>query len=734
MSGKTTLPLPALEILLGAAVFLADYIAIELTRVPSGIALLWPGCAIGACALIRLPRLHLGRSAVTLFIAVLLVNLVAAHRPWGISAAFSLLNLAELGLMVAAFRYFLVYPYPDLNVTQAAVMTALLGIAIPGVCAVAGAWLIAALYGRPFPEAAQQFWSSHAAGACMLGPPLILAGWDRWRRLVSKPFLRENLYTVVLCLLGTYGLIRYVHFPFASIAMLLLIASFRLGGFGTSVLSLIVGLEICNLWIMGVRPVGLDQFPDTGTLVGLPTIALLATLMPAIAVGIGTDSRRAVSRALSASERRFREAMAHSPVGMLLADLNGKWTHSNAALQRMLGYTEEELRALPPGGPSDAEHWRTSESRVSPLLAGEISSYEVERRFQHKDGHWIWTHVAVSLLKDEQDKPQHLIAQIESLEVRRQVEANLAAERERLNVTLQAIRDAVITTDSSLNILYVNVAAEALLGIPAHVAHGRRIDSVIHLVDPDTLKAAPNLIRQSAHQAASVRREKPCLLHRADGSISYVRDAISPVLSAAGLLSGLVIVLHDATADVDRTRDLQERATHDPLTGLVNRAEFEHRMRDRMARGKLLGGHAALLAIDLDRFKLVNDGGGHAAGDAMLRKVATVCRLQLRSSDVAARLGGDEFALLLDNCPEEHARRIGEKLLKSLNSLVLEWQGTSYSIGASLGLAMMENHLSSHKEWVEAADAACYLAKRRGRGRLEVAATAASDHDRTGGA
>jgi diguanylate cyclase (GGDEF)-like protein len=206
------------------------------------------------------------------------------------------------------------------------------------------------------------------------------------------------------------------------------------------------------------------------------------------------------------------------------------------------------------------------------------------------------------------------------------------------------------------------------------------------------------------------------------------------VLSAAGLLSGLVIVLHDATADVDRTRDLQERATHDPLTGLVNRAEFEHRMRDRMARGKLLGGHAALLAIDLDRFKLVNDGGGHAAGDAMLRKVATVCRLQLRSSDVAARLGGDEFALLLDNCPEEHARRIGEKLLKSLNSLVLEWQGTSYSIGASLGLAMMENHLSSHKEWMEAADAACYLAKRRGRGRLEVAATAASDHDRTGGA
>jgi len=145
MSGKTTLPLPALELLLGAAVFLADFIAIALTRVPNGIALLWPGCAIGACALIRLPRLRLGRAAITLFSAALLVNVVAAHRPWGVSAAFSLLNLAEVGLMVAAFRHLLVYPYPDLNVTQAAVMTAVLGIAIPAICAVAGAWLIAAV-------------------------------------------------------------------------------------------------------------------------------------------------------------------------------------------------------------------------------------------------------------------------------------------------------------------------------------------------------------------------------------------------------------------------------------------------------------------------------------------------------------------------------------------------------------------------------------------------------------
>ncbi len=723
------LPAPALEILLAAAVFLADYIAILLTRVPNGIALLWPGCALGACILIRLPRLRPARAALSLFAAVWLVNVLGAHRAWPLSAALSALNLAELGLMVAAFRYLWAYPYPDINVTQSAVMTAVLGIAIPGVCSFFGAWLISTAYGKPFLDSAELLWSSHAAGACLLGPPLILASWNHWRRLVGRPFRFENLGTLVLCLLGTYGLIRYVHFPFVSIALLLLISSFRLGGFGTSVLALIVGLEICNLWIVGVRPVGLEHVPDTGTLVGLPIVALLATLMPAVAVGIGTDGRRAVSRALAASERRFREAMAHSPVGMLLADLNGKWIHSNSALQRMLGYTEDELRAMPPGGPSDPDQWKTSESRWRPLVTGEISSYEIERRFQHRDGRWIWTHVAVSLLTDEHDRPQNLIAQIESLEARRQVEANLAAERERLNVTLQAIRDAVITTDSSLNIQYVNDAAEALLGIPASVAHGRRIDSVIHLVDPDTLRAARNLIGQSAHQAISMRREKPCLLHRADGSISYVRDSISPVLSAAGQLSGLVIVLHDATADVDRTRELQERATHDPLTGLVNRAEFELRLRDAMTRSKQLRKPAALLAIDLDRFKMVNDTGGHAAGDAMLKRVATVLRLRLRSSDVAARLGGDEFAVLLDNCPEDHARRLAEKLLRSLNPLTLEWQDRSHSIGASIGLAMAGEHMTAHKDWMETADSACYRAKRHGRGRLEAASFASRDED-----
>jgi diguanylate cyclase (GGDEF)-like protein/PAS domain S-box-containing protein len=413
--------------------------------------------------------------------------------------------------------------------------------------------------------------------------------------------------------------------------------------------------------------------------------------------------------------------MEHSPIGMLLSDLSGIWTHTNISLQQMLGYTAEEFRAFPPGGPSKDEDWKESEARSKPLLSGEIDSYDIVRRFQHKDGHWVWTHVAVSVLRDEEGLPIHLIAQIESLEARRRAEEKLAEERERLRITLQSIDDAVITTDAQTHITYINAAAESLLGLDMKAVEGRRVDQVIHLVDPQSSKAAANLIGQSALHGTVFRRERACLLHRTDGTVCHVTDVVSPVLDSMGLVSGMVIVFRDVTLDVDRTRDLQHRAMHDPLTGLSNRAEFEQRLRAVFGKARQLDHPAVVMAIDLDRFKAVNDEAGHAAGDAVLCKVAAACRLTVRSSDMVARLGGDEFAIILDNCAEDRAKHIGEQLLRALNPLVFEWKGSRYSTGASIGLAMNTMDMSDENAWLESADKACYDAKRQGRGRLRIA-------------
>jgi diguanylate cyclase len=531
----------------------------------------------------------------------------------------------------------------------------------------------------------------------------------------------SSAFAPLVCLVGCYLTIRYVRFPFVTLGLLLLIAAFRMGGLGASLMSVCFGLTVTSLWILGIRPIGLDPIASTsGSLLGLPVIAFLATLMPPIAVGLGSDARRAAARALRVSERRFRESMEHSPIGMLISDLNGKWTYTNIALQQMLGYTAEEFRALPPGGPSKAEDWKESEARWKRLLSGEVDFYDIVRSFQHRDGHWVWANVAVSALRDEEGLPIHLIAQIESLEARRRAEANVAEERERLRITLQSIDDAVITTDAQTHITYINAAAESLLGLDMNAVEGRRVDEVIHLLDPETSKAAANLMGQSALHRKVFRRERACLLIRTDGTFCHVTDIVSPVLEATGVLGGMVIVFHDVTLDVDRTRDLQHRAMHDPLTGLSNRAEFEEQLRTVFAKARHLDRPAAVMAIDLDRFKAVNDAAGHVAGDAVLCKVAAACRLAVRSSDIVGRLGGDEFAIILDNCAEDRAKHIGQQLLQALNPLEIEWGGSRYTTGASIGLTMNTMDLSDEKAWLESADQACLEAKRQGRGQLLI--------------
>ncbi len=158
--------------------------------------------------------------------------------------------------------------------------------------------------------------------------------------------------------------------------MLLLIAAFRVGGFGASILGACSGFAIAGLWALGVRPEGLESAPVVASLAGLPVVALLATTLPPIAVGLGTDARRAAVHKVNFSERRFREAMEHSPIGMLIADLNGVWGYTNRALQTMLGFNAAEFRALPSGGPSDPE----DDERDSLAAAAFRRDYLIRRR------------------------------------------------------------------------------------------------------------------------------------------------------------------------------------------------------------------------------------------------------------------------------------------------------------------------------------------------------------------
>lgn len=711
---------PATELLIGLALFACDGAAVLLTRTPGGIALLWPGNAIAAALLIRLPRVRWPSAAGLVLLATYLANTLVAHRPPSSSVLFALINGSEIALMVVAFRFVRRYPYPYITVEQSAVMTAVFGVAIPGICALAGGAAQTA-YGTVFTTGASDWWSSHALGACLLGPPVILAGRKGIDALLRKGIREQTILTGLICVGAAYLAVRYVRFGFVLIELPLLIAAFRFGGFGTSVFSLCSALTVIFLWDFGIRPFGLARADSADSLAGLPVIALLVTVMPPVAVGLGTDARRALTRALREKERHFHTALEHSPIGMLIADLNGVWSYTNRALQRMLGYTPGEFRSLPPGGPSVEFDWLESKARRGRLLTGEIDYYEIERRFQHKSGAWIWAHVAVSLMRDAHGAPSGLIAQIESLETRVRAEERLTEEREKLRTMLQAISDAVITTDADRRITYVNPSAEALLGVSRELVSERPIEDALLLRDPSSSKSAVNLIAKVIATGKSTRRNGPCELHRPDGNVCYVTDVVSPVLDATGRVIGTVIVFRDATDEVVRERELRQSALHDTLTGLYTRAEFQRRLHNVFEKAAHLGRMAAVIAIDLDRFKQVNDTAGHAGGDAVLCKVAEVLRGVARTADTVARLGGDEFAIILDECPQERAVAVAQKITAALNPLQIVLEAKSYSVGASLGIAMWSRELASERDWLIAADKACYAAKTGGGGEVQLA-------------
>jgi diguanylate cyclase (GGDEF)-like protein len=184
----------------------------------------------------------------------------------------------------------------------------------------------------------------------------------------------------------------------------------------------------------------------------------------------------------------------------------------------------------------------------------------------------------------------------------------------------------------------------------------------------------------------------------------------------------VVVVLQDATEGMARDRELSHRAAHDPLTGLTNRFEFERRLTESVERYRHIQRPATLLLIDLDRFKVVNDTGGHAAGDEVLRRVAQLLTSIVRDSHAVSRLGGDEFAILLTHSDPAHAELVGSKVLRAVAELSVTWNGTVYTVGASIGAASLRQGLANFADWVAAADRACYEAKRAGRGQMRVAA------------
>jgi len=315
---------------------------------------------------------------------------------------------------------------------------------------------------------------------------------------------------------------------------------------------------------------------------------------------------------------------------------------------------------------------------------------------------------------------ERFVGSLSDIRKRRQAEALLFEEKERAQVTLASIADAVVTVDTAGRIEFMNPVAERLTGWPLAEAHQRPVAEVFAVVDEATGAPIADPVARALSEASAIEAEgNVVLLCRGAESIA-IDYSVAPIRDRTARTVGAVLVVQDMSRERQYAARLSNLASHDPLTGLLNRREFEQRVRATVEHREAEEGQHAVLYLDLDQFKVVNDTSGHAAGDELLRQVGALLRPRLREGDVLARLGGDEFGVLLPHCPPSPALRIAEALRKAIVDFRFAWKNRSFTIGVSIGLVNLAEGPHTLASVLSAADAACYLAKDKGRNRVQV--------------
>ena len=288
---------------------------------------------------------------------------------------------------------------------------------------------------------------------------------------------------------------------------------------------------------------------------------------------------------------------------------------------------------------------------------------------------------------------------------------------------MQSLGEAIVTTDLDGNLAYLNPAAEKLLATSRSQAIGRPLEEVVGLMDQNDRKLLSDPVKEAiggGNGNPHNLSRRAVLLGKASGEERAIELAASPLRDHNGELVGAVVLMHDITELRGQHRQMSYQATHDALTGLVNRREFERRLSESADIARRGEASHMLCYLDLDRFKIVNDTSGHLAGDSMLREVAKLLREALRDSDTIARLGGDEFGMLLVGCPLDKARQIADDVCRSIANYRFVWHDRVFNIGVSIGLIEIGREAGSVEQLLAAADSACYVAKKEGAGRVSV--------------
>jgi diguanylate cyclase (GGDEF)-like protein/PAS domain S-box-containing protein len=365
------------------------------------------------------------------------------------------------------------------------------------------------------------------------------------------------------------------------------------------------------------------------------------------------------------------------------------------------------------------EDLAATETLLNDALHG-TRPYECVFRVIRPDGQIRHVRATGSVKRDAAGQAVRMVGTNLDITESHRLQTELTTQHEMLRVTLQSIGDGVITTDAQGRAIWLNPVAERMTGWSTAEAAGRDLAEVFHIVNEHTNERAENPVMHClTHDKVTGLAENTSLISR-NGEVFGIEDSAAPIRNENGEILGAVLVFHDVTAQRQISGEMSYRATHDALTGLLNRAEFDVRLRFVLHESQSDRSQSALLFIDLDQFKLVNDTCGHAAGDQLLQQFAKLVCDIVRASDTVARLGGDEFAIILDHCTAAQAQPVAQKICDRLDDYRFLHDGQRFRIGASIGLVPVDQRWSNVTSIIQAADSACYAAKQGGRNRVHM--------------
>lgn len=429
--------------------------------------------------------------------------------------------------------------------------------------------------------------------------------------------------------------------------------------------------------------------------------------------------RERMAAELQSSEHELGRILSDMQDVYFRVNAQGNLTRLSPSAQFVLGYDTKTLFGQPFASlfPTPGDHHDFLIALESKF--GVLNNYEI--RMKHAFGQTLW----VSLNVHQHCAPGIGSADLEGT-LRDITQSRLADEeifhqKENLRITLESIGDAVLTTAQDGTVNYLNPIAEDVTGWTTEEAQGQLLSNVLRLTDESSGKAIRLPVKHWLKEGRRVSLADPALLINRQKNKQFSVELVgTPIRDSSGTIIGAVLVFRNVTKLRTLAKQLSYQASHDSLTNLANRSEFELRVEHAIKSARADNKTHTLCFIDLDQFKVVNDTCGHHAGDDLLKQLSVIFTKAVRSADMVARLGGDEFGLLMESCPLERALQVAETLRRTVEEFRFIWEGKAFRVGTSIGVVPITPDTQNLAELLSAADSACYVAKERGRNCVHV--------------